>query len=326
MRKVIIDTDPGVDDAIAILLALSARTEIEVLALTTVNGNVGLEHVTENALQILHLAGREDIPVYKGEARPLAGVNPHCERIHGEDGLGGVRISGVTKDTEKESAVEFLVRAAREKRDELTLLLIGPLTNIAKAIQMDPEFVSNVHEVIIMRGAIAGGNMSPHAEFNFWMDPEAAKIVFEAGFQQLTMIGLDATGYIWLNSDLRELLNQIGTPVSRFIHGITRVYVDAYWNTTRQIGCELCDALIPAYLLDPDVAEIRKAHVEIDTEGLCRGASVVYSPVQYPEKPINCQVAYRADTRRFFHIFFQYLFPDYLEVSDCYNSGQHPAN
>lgn len=323
MRTVIIDTDPGVDDAIAILLALSAKKELDVLALTTVNGNVGLEHVTENALKVLHLAGREDIPVYRGEACPLAGMNPHCEHIHGEDGLGGARIEGVTKKEEKESAVDFLVRIARERKGELTLLPIGPLTNIARAVQKDPEFASTIREVVIMGGAIAGGNMSPHAEFNFWMDPEAAKIVFEAGFQNVTMIGLDATGYIWLNSDHRELLNQIGTPISCFLHTITRVYVDGYWNTVQKIGCELCDALIPAYLLDPEVVETRRAHVEIDTEGLCRGASVVYSPIQYPEKAVNCQVAYRADTKRFFHIFFQNLFPDYLAVADRYNSGRN---
>lgn len=321
MRKVIIDTDPGVDDAIAILLALSAREELDVLALTTVNGNVCLEKVTDNAGKVLHIAGREEIPIYCGEARPLGGDNPHCEHIHGEDGLGGVEVDGATRTVQSEKAADFLVRIAREKKGEITLLPIGPLTNIARAIQKDPEFVSNIGEVILMGGAISKGNMSPHAEFNFWMDPEAARMVFHAGFANLTMIGLDATQYIWLNSDHRELLNQIGTPVSHFIYDITRVYVDAYWKSVKRIGCELCDALIPAYLLNPAVIETKKAYVDIDTIGLCRGASVVYDPEQYPDKIPNCKVAVSADTRQFFNTFFRYLFPNYLDIAEKYNSG-----
>ena len=147
MQKIIIDTDPGVDDAIAILLALAAKEEIEVLGITTVNGNVGLHYTTPNACKILTLAGRTDIPVYSGCAKPLEREPFAAEEVHGNDGLGGIGFPDVEKQEEEEHAVDFLVRKAQELKGELVLVPIGPLTNIARAIQKDPEFVNNVKEI-----------------------------------------------------------------------------------------------------------------------------------------------------------------------------------
>lgn len=226
MQKIIIDTDPGIDDAVAILLALAAKDKLDVLALTTVNGNVGIDQVTKNAFKILDVAGRADIPVYKGNGKPLLRENDHCEEFHGDDGLGNLDMPDSEREPENESAVDFLIRKVREEKGEITLVPIGPLTNIAEAVQRDPEFVKNVKEIVIMGGAEHGGNMSPHAEFNFWTDPEAAKIVFEAGFENVTMVGLDATSYVFLSPTVRELLYLINTPISRFIHKITRLYAD----------------------------------------------------------------------------------------------------
>lgn len=314
MRKIIIDTDPGIDDAVAILLALAAREELDVLALTTVNGNVGVEQVTKNAFKILEIAGRSDIPVYKGNAKPLARENDHCEEFHGDDGLGNLEMEESQRMPEKESAVDFLIRKVREEKGELTLVPIGPLTNIAEAVKRDSEFVKNVKELVIMGGAEHGGNMSPHAEFNFWTDPEAAKIVFQAGFEKVTMIGLDATSYVFLDPTLRELLYLINTPVSRFIHRITRLYADGHWEIEKKLGCELCDVLTIAYLLDPAVVEKVDAFVDVETSGLCDGASVVYRTKYYPDKIKNCEVAVKADTKRFFALFFGKLFPEYVDI------------
>lgn len=316
MRKIVIDTDPGIDDAIAILLALSAKEELDVLALTTVSGNADIEKVTRNACKILAIAGREDIPVYKGEDRPIARERIDVDDYHGDDGLGNIGLADPAKKEEQESAVDYLVRIAGEEKGELTLVPIGPLTNIAKAIQKDPEFVNNVKEVVIMGGAEhSGGNMSPYAEFNFWADPEAAKQVFAAGFQKVTMVGLDATAWVYLSPTLRELLYLINTPVSRFMHAITRVYADDHWAIDRRLGCELCDVLTIAYLLDPTVAETVEACVDVETQGLCDGASVVYRKLYYPDKVMNCQVAVKADTKKFYEIFFGYLFPEYKEIA-----------
>lgn len=315
MRKIIIDTDPGIDDAIAILLALSAKEELDVLALTTVNGNVDVEKVTKNACKILDIAGRCDIPVYKGNDKPLVRPRINCEEFHGDDGLGNVGIEDSGKEIEAEHAVDFLIRKAREEKGELTLVPIGPLTNIAQAVQKDSEFVNNVQEVVIMGGAEHGGNMSPHAEFNFWTDPEAAKIVFQAGFRNITMIGLDATSDVFLSPTLRELLYLINTPISRFIHKTTRVYADGHWEIEKKLGCELCDVLTIAYLLDNSVAETVDAFVDVETSGLCDGASVVYRTFYYPDKKKNCKVAVSADTKKFFELFFGYLFPEYREIA-----------
>ncbi len=313
MQKLIIDTDPGIDDALALLLALAAKDEMDVTAITTVNGNVGVDQVTENVFRILDVAGRSDIPVYKGNGKPLMRENDNCEEFHGDDGLGNLGFKEVPGTVKEESAVDFLIRKVREEKGEITLVPIGPLTNIAQAVQKDPEFARNVKEVVIMGGAEHGGNMSPCAEFNFWTDPEAAKIVFQAGFERVTMVGLDATSYVFLSPTLRELLYLINTPVSRFIHKITRVYADGHWEIEKKLGCELCDVLTIAYLLDRNVVEKVDAFVDVETSGLCDGMSVVYRTKYYPDKKKNCEVAVKADTKRFFEIFFGYLFPEYMD-------------
>lgn len=313
MRKIIIDTDPGIDDALAILLALSAKEELDVLALTTVNGNVDIEKVTKNAFKILDVAERQDIPVYQGNRKPLMRENSMPADCHGDDGLGNIGMEDSVRVPEEESAADFLIRKAREEKGDITLVPIGPLTNIAEAVRKDPEFAENVKEVVIMGGAVCGGNVTPHAEFNFWVDPEAAKMVFQAGFKKIVMVGLDATKHVWLSPTLRELLYQINTPVSRFIHKVTRVYADAHWGYGQKLGCELCDVLVTAYLLDSGVLDTIDAFVDVETQGLCDGASVVYPVGKYTDKTKNCEVAVSADTKRFFEIFFGYLFPEYIE-------------
>lgn len=314
MEKIIIDTDPGIDDAVAILLALAAKDELDVIGLTTVNGNVGVEQVTQNLFKILNVAGRRDIPVYKGNFKPLMRENEHCEEFHGDDGLGNLGFDETEGCVEKESATDYLIRKVREEKGQITLVPIGPLTNIAEAIQKEPEFVKNVKRLVIMGGAEGKGNMSPHAEFNFWTDPEAAKIVFQAGFEDVTMVGLDATADVYMDPIVRELLYLINTPVSRFIHKITRVYADGHWLLEKKLGCELCDVLTIAYLLDETVVETVDAFVDIETQGLCDGASVVYRSKDYPSKKTNCKVAVRANTRKFFETFFDKMFPEYLET------------
>lgn len=317
MKKIIIDTDPGIDDALAILLALSAKDDLNVLALTTVNGNVGLDKVVSNAERILHMAKREDVPIYIGHSSPLRRTNEICaDDFHGDDGLGNLSEQPFIdyKGIKKEGAVAFLIETATTHKKELTVVAIGPLTNIADAVEQDVKFAKNIKELVIMGGAENGGNMSPHAEFNFWCDPEAAKIVFAAGFEKITMVGLDATSFVYLDPCLRELLYLIKTPISRFIHDMTRAYADCHWTMNNKIGCELCDVLAIAYLLDEKVIETVDAFVDIETSGLCDGASVVYRKETYPDKTANCSVATKADTKGFFRLFFSYQFPEYKEI------------
>lgn len=315
MERIIIDTDPGVDDAMAILMALKVPNQLKVEALTTVDGNVGLEKVTRNALAILELAEREDIPVYKGAAHPLGRGQEYCDDFHGDNGMGNVELPEPQKTVEAENAVDFMISMVNDNPGEIVLVPIGPLTNIALAVQKDPDFAKKVKRVVIMGGAEHGGNMSPVAEFNFYHDPIAAKIVFEAGFQEIIMVGLDATGKVYMNPAMRELCHLIGTPISKFEYDITRVYTDGRWQLNRVMGCQMCDPLVIGYLIDENILELKESHVEIETSGRCEGMSVVYRKERYPEMPTNCKVAVNADPKRFFEIFYGIQFPEYEEYA-----------
>ena len=309
MEKIIIDTDPGVDDAFAIILALHAPS-IDVKAITTVAGNVDIDNVTRNACTLLEVCNKESIPVYRGSEESLSPVDETAGDLHGEDGMGNKGFVPVRKGIEKEHAVDFLLDYTK-KEEDLTILAIGPLTNIAKAVTQDSTFSSRVKKLVIMGGAELGGNVTPAAEFNFHQDPEAAKIVFNAGFKEIVMVGLDATKHVMLTPTLRELIHQIDTPLAQFIYDITEVFVKCQWEWSRILDCELCDIITVGYLLENDILTTKDARVEIETEGLCRGASVVYRTEKYPEKEMNAKVAIHADGKRFFELFFHYLFPEY---------------
>ena len=313
MERVIIDTDPGFDDAMAIFLAASVPEKISIEALTTVNGNTDIHNATPNAFTILKICEREDIPVYRGRSEPLSRKAVSCESSHGDDGLGNIEVDKAEILLQKETAEEYMVRAAEENKGMLTLMPIGPLTNIAGAVLKDENFAKNIKKVVLMGGAEHCGNMSPTAEFNFWFDPEAAKIVFEAGFKEIVMIGLDVTRKAFMTPAMRELLYQINTPISRFIHQITRIYVDSYWSKLRNLGCELCDVLVSAFLIDESVLKLREAFVEIETDGICSGTSVVFPIDIWKEKKKNCKVAYDLDVKAFFKLFFEKQFPDFKE-------------
>lgn len=313
MERIIIDTDPGVDDAMAILLAIKAQDRLKVEALTTVDGNVGIDRVTDNALSILELCGAWDIPVCRGAARPLGKETAYSADFHGSDGLGGADLQPKERTAGEESAVDYLVRSAAKEPGELTLVCIAPLTNVALAVKKDPEFAGNIRRLVIMGGAEHGGNMSPVAEFNFFHDPQAAAEVFRAGFKEIVMVGLDATGKVYMTPAMRELLYLIGTPISRFIHKITRMYTDRRWEINRVMGCQLCDPLVAGYLIDPEMLILEDAHVEIETEGRCQGMSVVYRAKQHPHMTVNCKVAVDTDSRRFFDVFYLTQFPEYSQ-------------
>jgi len=192
-RKIIIDTDPGIDDTMAIMLALKSP-ELELLGLTTIYGNVNCSQSTINALKILEVAGRSNIPVAKGSDVPLV-IEPHHHAtfVHGDDGMGNTHLSLPASKALDISAAQFIVEMIMKNPDEITLVPIGPLTNIALALRIEPKIAKLVKEVVIMGGAATvRGNVTPVAEANIWQDPHAASIVFSAGWP-LTMLGLDVT-------------------------------------------------------------------------------------------------------------------------------------
>src|SRR3982750_3296518 len=211
-RRVIIDTDPGVDDAFALLLAMRSP-ELKIEGLTPVAGNVPLELTLPNALRMVEIAGRTDIPVAAGAKVPLVRRLVTAEYAHGENGLGGAVFPNPTTKPIEEPAAEFIRRIVRKYPHEITLLTLGPLTNIAAALKLDSELAPLVKSLTMMGGSLSGGNITPAAEFNIYVDPEAARIVFQSGIP-ITMVGLDVTRKTSLTEEHVKVLEAANTQVS----------------------------------------------------------------------------------------------------------------
>lgn len=309
-KKIIIDTDPGIDDAMAIVF-LSKIKEIEIEGITTVDGNVNLEHTTENACFIRELINRKDIKIYKGESHPIYIQTEDGGDVHGKNGLGGCDYKPQELSVENKTAVDFLIHSVKNNPKEITILTLGPLTNIAKAVQKDSKFVENVKELVIMGGAENGGNFTPEAEFNFAHDPHAADIVLKAGFKSIVMIGLDVTRKVVSSPNERELMKQIPTDEAQFIYNITRSYMDFWFNRDRTVGFQLCDPMAAMYLVKPEIFTLIDAKVKVVTEGICEGCSVVYRKEIYKDNSINAKVAIDINTKKALKKLFYNLFPEY---------------
>ena len=203
MERLIIDCDPGVDDALAIMLALES-SQVNVEAITTVDGNVTLDKTTGNTAAVLDLCGRNEIPIIQGAPTPIDRPPMPSSKAHGGDGLGDVGYGRTEASVVSTDAAGFLIDASSAHPGEISILAIGPLTNLAAAIRRDSEFPSRIRRLVIMGGAEFTGNITPSAEFNFLHDPEAAAEVFKAGFNDVVMVGLDATRQVFMSPNLRE--------------------------------------------------------------------------------------------------------------------------
>lgn len=314
----IIDCDPGVDDALAIILALK-HPALDVKALCSVTGNGNIENTTNNGLKILSLCGRGDIPLYRGSDCALNESQPETVAAFGDDGLGGFASAIVTdKKPEPETAVDYLLRAVNEAPGELTLLAIGPCTNVAKALRRDPSFAQKVKRLIIMGGSRYTGNMSPVAEYNFWADPVAAGEVFEAAFKERVMIGLDVTNQIALDAGTRELLRIFGTELSTFLYQITRSGLDENWAARRKPVSPMHDVLTAAFLIDPDVVTLKPAFICIADQGPAKGQSVVDIGGHWNNGTCNSLYADSVDVRRFYKLFLTTVFKEHEEEITAY--------
>ena len=266
-RPVIIDCDPGHDDALAILLALGSRDELDVVAITVVAGNVPLALTEKNARKICELAGRTDLPVHAGCARPLVRELVTAEHVHGKTGLDGPALPEPGTPLAGSHAVDAIVATLRaHPPGTVTLCPIGPLTNIATALQQAPDVVPRIREIVLMGGAIGEGNITPAAEFNIHVDPHAAQVVFEAGVP-LVMHGLDVTHQALVTPARLEAIRQIGTPLSGTVVELLEFY-NVYDQTRRgRVGAPLHDPCAIAYLLNPELFGGRSCHVAIETRG-----------------------------------------------------------
>ncbi len=270
-RKIIIDTDPGVDDTMAIFFALCSP-ELDVVGLTTIFGNVHTELATKNALRLLNIAGRDDIPVAHGADDALTGdFEGPVPYVHGEDGQGDIFLPDPAGAAIDLSAAEFIIEQLRANPGEIALAPVGPLTNIALALRLEPRITEWVDEVVLMGGnALVPGNASPAGEANIRNDPEAADLVFGANWQ-VTMVGLDVTLRVHMRPEhIAEYVTH-GNPLSDHITRILPHYRNYFEANYEAEGIFVHDSSAIAYLLDPDLFTLRRWPIRVGTQGLGRG-------------------------------------------------------
>lgn len=303
MPKVIIDCDPGIDDALALLLAL-ASPELDVAGITIVSGNVPADMGARNAKKVLRQVDREDVPVYIGEMVPLGGTYVDAMDTHGSDGLGESFLPDVPGEFPEKPAVEFLEETL--EKEETDILALGPLTNLARLFQKRPELIRRVSRFVSMGGCFRShGNCSPVAEYNYWCDPEAAKICYELSAEagkKIEMVGLDVTRQIVLTPNLISYMERLDKKTGGFVRKITGFYMDFHWEYEGIIGCVINDPLAAAYLIDPSMCSGFDSFLEVETEGICRGQTVVDSMNFWKKNP-NSHVLTETDAKRFMSFF-----------------------
>jgi inosine-uridine nucleoside N-ribohydrolase len=293
---IVLDCDPGHDDAIALLLGL-ASPEVELVGVTTTFGNQTLEKTTANALRVLELAGRPDLPVAAGADRPLERELVVAAHVHGESGLDGPVLPPPTASPVAEDAVSFLAHAARE-HGPLTLVPTGPLTNVARLL--DEHGAGGIERIVLMGGSIAEGNMTPAAEFNVWADPEAAQRVFSSGLD-VTMVGLDVTHKALLGPAEEQRLRAAGR-IGTFVAELNVFFTAYHRRTYGWEGAPIHDAVALAHVLRPGLLETRLRNVEVELESeLNRGRTVVDLWNRTDRRP-NVHVAVDLDVPAFFDL------------------------
>ena len=275
--RVIIDTDPGVDDALALLLAMRSP-ELKIEAITAVAGNVPLELSLPNALRMVEISGRTDIPVAAGAKAPLQRRLVTATYAHGENGLGGAVFPEPTIKPVSEPAAELIRQVIRKYPGEVSLIPIGPMTNIATALDLDSELAGMVRRIVMMGGSLSGGNITPAAEFNVYVDPEAARIVFQSGIP-ITMVGLDVTRKTSLTDEHVRVLEAAKNPVSQAAAKIGRNAINHNREQGFLIGPNMHDSLAVAGFLDPSLLTLKDYYVDVETTGeLTAGETLGYSP------------------------------------------------
>ena len=266
-RKIIIDTDPGQDDAVAILLALASPEEIDVLGITAVAGNVPLDFTKNNALTVCELAQKPEVKVFAGCDTPMKRPLVTAEHVHGKTGLDGPILPDPKMPLQKQHAVDFIIQTVRNnKASTITLCPLGPLTNIATAIQKAPDIKEKIQEIILMGGAyFEVGNITPTAEFNIYVDPEAADIVFQSNIK-ITVLPLDVTHKALVTKARNDAFRALNSPVGKAVAEMTDFFERFDKEKYGSDGAPLHDPCVIAYILSPDLFSGRHINVEIETQ------------------------------------------------------------
>ncbi|MFB0584072.1 pyrimidine-specific ribonucleoside hydrolase RihA [Aeromonas salmonicida] len=303
---VILDCDPGHDDAIALILAL-ASPELKVLAVTTSAGNQTQEKTLNNALRILTLLGRDDIPVAAGAPKPLARELIIADNVHGESGLDGPTLPDPAFAPQAMTGLELMAKSLRESPEPVTLVPTGPLTNIALLLAAHPELKPNIARIVLMGGAAGAGNWTPAAEFNIYVDPEAADMVFKSGIP-ITMCGLDVTHEAQVMDEDIARVRAIANPVARCVAGLLDFFMiyhrDPKWGFA---GAPLHDPCTIAWLLAPGLFHGVECRVDIETRGLHTTGMTVVDRYQLTGKPANALVLLGLDRAGFIDLLVERL-------------------
>ncbi|QRN83869.1 nucleoside hydrolase [Chloroflexota bacterium] len=303
MRRIVIDCDPGIDDAQAIMMAHS-HPDINIEAITTVSGNVGVEHTAANALKILDILDAEPIPVYAGAASGLVTEGQNASYVHGEDGLGGVDIPESKRKLEDKPAALALIDLAKENPGELELIAIGPLTNLALALRLDPKLPSRYKKLVIMGGAhFAQGNTPNYsAEFNLYADPDAAAVVF-ANWPKFTMISWEATISHGMPIEDFTALFEFDNKRSKFLRDITQHTIKFLREVLNREMSFAADPLAMAVLMEPEIVEeVAERYVQVERTGeLSRGMTVI-DWWGMSKKPANVEIILKVNQDRFYQL------------------------
>jgi inosine-uridine nucleoside N-ribohydrolase len=321
-RRIILDVDPGIDDALAMFLAMRSP-ELRIEAVTVVSGNVIVDVGASNALKLVELAGRADLLVAKGAKYPLQKKLITAEAVHGEDGLGGKPLPAPSKKLDPRHAVDVIIDVVRRNPGEITLVPVGPLTNIALAFLKAPEIRSQIPEIVLMGGSIVGGNASPAAEANIYNDPEAAKIVFDSGIP-IVMVDLGATSQARLTRKDLERLRASSSPVARYAAELGDFYIAFSERLGFMEGADLHDPLAVGLAVDLSIAtDLRPMQIQVETKGsLTYGETVANRHLlleatedagdhdritSFPRVQPNARVPVRIDSTRFIELFLDRL-------------------
>ncbi len=306
-RKIIIDCDPGQDDAVALLLAFASPDEIDLLGITTVGGNVPLELTHRNARMMCDIAGHQHVPVYAGHAEPLRRPLQTAEAIHGETGINGIDVFEPETPLQDAHAVDFIVSTLNGAEEPITLVPTGPLTNIAAALERAPEILPKIEQIVLMGGAMReGGNRTPSAEFNILVDPHAADIVLRCG-RPITQMGLDVTHQVLSTEDRVARIKALGNPVALATAGMLSFFDRFDTKKYKSKGAPLHDPCTVAWLIRPQLFDGKECNVAVETESELTMGHTAVDFWHVTDRPINVNWIYAVDADGFYDLLIERL-------------------
>lgn len=296
-HKVIIDADPGIDDSLAILVALNAP-ELDIIGITVVAGNVPTNIGVQNVLKVLREAGRSDIPVFSGATEPLKHEYFSAQDTHGMDGLGDSNILVAPDQQLSELDAQAGYKQLLTEHDDVWFMALGPLTNVSVSLQQQPDIWQHVSRLIVMGGAYKShGNTSPVAEYNFWVDPDAASYVFQNSPCCIELVPLDVTRKIVLTPNILSLMQNLNPEKTTFVAKIIHFYFQFHWNQEHVLGAVINDPLVIVYALHPELSRSIRKYVTVVTSGIALGQSIV-DIANFWDNTANATILQEIDAKR----------------------------